>query len=523
MAHNNAFNIVNEARHIPGRGRYCNTVVIDDANGITYLYDGCGNYAIICDKGEQNICAKLKELVAGEYSDTDLFAAIKDDGSCKLVSLPEETITTLTVAGNVITYVNEAGVVSSFNINEIDMDFNALADNGDGSFTFTTEDGTTVDLDVCQTVIDHCGATAVANPDGSYTVTGNDGNSITIAGPTDPSVITQVVTAGHLIATHDDNAGTITDIIESLTTLVDNGGSFTYTSEDGTQTIVNLVSTAAGNLITHNVDGVFIDCPAIAGCFTSNDSSVTITSNADGTVNLAVTPLDIHQEISNFGVGTIASFVGIDANGNCVTEDAEIPVETETEITYGTAADGGDEYVNESGAKFRVNPRTYCEEIPIPGASANNNDTTPVNIITTSYTRQYANSVVVVDINLVAAASGQRRTDETTTTAPPANIADGVVWGASWNATVGGNTKRIVRNNFNSIESAHDATDTIRIPNNSAASFCVPEGSGAVDIEAEMLWDFVPFYTSGTNADLSVYGLRLYGDSCITITEYEVL
>ena len=75
-----------------------------------------------------------------------------------------------------------------------------LVDNGNGTFTYTSENGTV-------TTFDAKIASVVDNLDGTYTITDDFGTSVTI------------------------------DTNNTVTTLVDNGdGSFTYTSEDGTVT-----------------------------------------------------------------------------------------------------------------------------------------------------------------------------------------------------------------------------------------------------------------------------------------------
>ena len=68
------------------------------------------------------------------------------------------------------------------------------------------------------------------------------------------SVVTDENPDGQVIATHDDGNGTVININETVTTLVDNGdGTYTYTSEDGT--VTTLTAGTDVNEIVNNGDG----------------------------------------------------------------------------------------------------------------------------------------------------------------------------------------------------------------------------------------------------------------------------
>lgn len=87
-----------------------------------------------------------------------------------------------------------------------------IVDNGDGTFTYTNEDGVPVTVDMCT-----CGQSSmVDNGDGTYTYTDADGNET-------------VISAG-------GGAETPTTLVDDTAT----DGTFTYTNEDGTDVTVDI-------------------------------------------------------------------------------------------------------------------------------------------------------------------------------------------------------------------------------------------------------------------------------------------
>ncbi|MGB5237189.1 MAG: hypothetical protein WBN59_06105, partial [Flavobacteriaceae bacterium] len=101
---------------------------------------------------------------------------------------------------NTLSLTIEDGNTVNVDLGALNDTVTTLVDNGDGTFTYTSENGTA-------TTFDAKIASVVDNLDGTYTITDDSGTSVTI------------------------------DTNNTVTTLVDNGdGSFTYTSEDGTIT-----------------------------------------------------------------------------------------------------------------------------------------------------------------------------------------------------------------------------------------------------------------------------------------------
>ena len=141
----------------------------------------------------------------------------------------------------------------------------SLVDNGDGTMTYTDEDGTVNTIN-----------TSVAVADGSIDITG-DGivdndvtlqdiiNSIDIIVDAEETVTTLVYDGllEELTYTDEDGTATVIDIgtiidgSETLTSLVDNGdGTMTYTDEDGTANTINTSVAVADGSIDITGDGI---------------------------------------------------------------------------------------------------------------------------------------------------------------------------------------------------------------------------------------------------------------------------
>ncbi|MCO5726084.1 hypothetical protein NG653_14610, partial [Robiginitalea sp. 2V75] len=269
------------------------SVIIDTNNTVTTLVDnGDGTYTYTNESGAvqtintaassnpydnaasglsaTNVQAALDELAADAAADSDQVVgneyntsvavtagavAVTDGGgtlSAPLIS--GDANNNITVGSDGALYLNVASVSIAETVTN-------LTDNGDGSFTYVNENG------VPQTVSK---ADLTDNGNGTYTFTNNDGSDVTIN--TNGIAISNTV-AGNRIATITDAGGTVTDIDETITTLVDNAdGSFTYTSEDGTTTVFTetddqtaaevSVADAGGNFTSSDVEGVLAELAA---------------------------------------------------------------------------------------------------------------------------------------------------------------------------------------------------------------------------------------------------------------------
>ena len=213
------------------------------------------------------------------------------------------------------------GVSAVWNPVDLLENITTLVDNNNGSFTYTSEDGTV-------TTWSETTSTLTNNNDGTYTYTDEDGTITTILdGSTgSTSLITNTI-VGNTIATHDDGFGNTVDINETVTTLTDNGDdTFTYTSEDGTQTSIDL-NEGNTSVVTNTIDGQLI------------------ATHNDGAGNLV--------EIDE----TITQFIDTQAGSNIGTYVNETGATTEINETITTLVDNGDgtfTYTSEGGIETTI-------------------------------------------------------------------------------------------------------------------------------------------------------------------------
>jgi len=217
---------------------------------------------------------------------TDGVDLILNDSDGNFVSIPLSSLSTGTITNLVdngdgtITYTNEEGTVQTMDIASIAQNnesVTTLTDNGDGTYTYTSEDGTAVTFDANT-------STVTDNGDGTYTITNADGTTATIDVPGD--VLTEL---------QDNTSDIYTEVISLINTeivansdaLVDNGdGTFTHTAADGTVVIFD----ANTSTVTDNGDGTYTVTNA-------DGTTVTIDVAGDVLAELQDNTSDIHSEI----------------------------------------------------------------------------------------------------------------------------------------------------------------------------------------------------------------------------------
>ncbi len=324
------------------------TVVNFDANTTTFVNNGDGTYVFTNANGDSvtvdviadvvnnitnqgDIFNEIMQVIDAEETLTVLDSSVNDNGTPadttddfqELTYLDEdgvttrinltsiittgETITNLVNNGDgTVTYTNEAGTAQTvdiadiitqeilnqgdiFNeiINLIEANTDVFADNGDGTFTHTSADGTVVNFDANTT-------TFVNNGDGTYVFTNANGDSVTV------DVIADVV---NNITNQGDIFNEIMQVIDAEETLTvldssvnDNGTpadttddfqELTYLDEDGVTTRINLTSIiTTGETITNLVN--------------NGDGTVTYTNEAGTAQTVDIADI-ITQEILNQG------------------------------------------------------------------------------------------------------------------------------------------------------------------------------------------------------------------------------
>lgn len=218
-----------------------------------------------------------------------------DDGNGNTTTIPAPGGTASLTQTSPTTYTFDDGLGNTtiIDINEIDMDVNSVSQSG-SVVSFTAEDGSSVDIDICQIVADNCNSTLVVNADGSLTYTDNAGATVTVPA-----------------------AGT-----DSLVANAD--GSFTHTAVDGTvETIPAAGNSAlfvnADGTVTHTSgDGTVVTIPAHTPSSLTDNGDGTYTHD-DGSGNTTdIVTGDAYSET----VVVAADGSAVDSNGNAVTVPA---------------------------------------------------------------------------------------------------------------------------------------------------------------------------------------------------------
>ena len=129
------------------------TLDVTDLETLTSVTNVVAGNRIATYIDEDGVATDVNETITTLVDNGDqtlLFTA--EDGTATTLNVADlETLTTVTnvVVGNrIATYIDEDGV--SFNVNET---ITALVDNGDGTFTFTAEDGSMTTLNAALSLI----------------------------------------------------------------------------------------------------------------------------------------------------------------------------------------------------------------------------------------------------------------------------------------------------------------------------------------------------------------------------------
>src|SRR5690554_1950649 len=250
------------------------------------------------------------------------------DGTYVFTNANGDTIT-VDVIGDVVTNIQNQGDIYTEIMNLIGSNSDIFVDNGDGTFTHTTVDGTVLTFDANTT-------TMVDNGDGTYVFTNANGDTITV------DVIGDVVTnIQNYVPTH---SSTVLLIGSNSDIFVDNGdGTFTHTTVDG-QTLIFDANTTT---MVDNGDGTYVFTNA-------NGDTITVDVIGDVVTNIQ-NQGDIYTEIMNLigsnsdifvdnGDGT---FTHTTVDGQTVTFDAN----TTTMVDNG---DGTYVFTNANGDTITV-------------------------------------------------------------------------------------------------------------------------------------------------------------------------
>src|SRR5690554_811942 len=294
-----------------------------------------------------------------------------------------------------------------------------LVDNLDGTYTYTSEDGTVTVIDVPASVVENFETIVNSGPvningedyttieeyitylaNTSINLEGSEFINITGSGTdTDPYVVAIEGGTENTMLITDANGdviwATIEDIVqgsETVTTLVDNlDGTYTYTSEDGTVTVIDVPASVVENF--ENIYNQIVNEEITV----NGDTYNTFEEYLESIVTSLSTNIEGSPFINVTGTGTIADpyVVSIeegDANSMLITNDnGDLEWATIEDIVQGNEtvtdiADNGDgtyTYTNEEGDTFVIDVpasvvENSAEDVRVGHVSINGEDDTTI-------------------------------------------------------------------------------------------------------------------------------------------------
>ena len=268
------------------------TTLVDNENGtFTYTSEDGTDTLISFNPADVNTTYVLSENNETIFL-TGSDGAVQSVNICDIVeNFCPETVTSLVVNDGGFTYINEDGTPTVVTFPSQGTD--SLIDNGDGTYTHTSVDGVVVVIDT-NTITNDLNTTYVlteAVNDGFVTLFGSDGSESSVD-------ICKLI---------DDHCPAPSEVI---TTLVNNGNdTFTYTSEDGTQTVISFTPQATDTNTIYdltNIGGAVIQLSGSDGStdqidicsLVEGNCSDSLVDNGNGTythtaVNNLVTTIDV--------------------------------------------------------------------------------------------------------------------------------------------------------------------------------------------------------------------------------------
>ncbi len=372
-------------------------------NGELVLTDSDGNIVSI-PLSQINIVTTLVNNNNGTYTYTS------EDGTVTVVDVPQSVVNQfenivnsgpVTINGNTYNTIEEY-IEDIVKQNET---VTTLVNNNNGTYTYTSEDGTVTVVDVPQSVVNQFEnivnsgpvtingntyttieqyieeivkqnetvTTLVNNNNGTYTYTSEDGTVTVVDVP--QSVVNQfedIVNSGPVTIngnTYNTIEEYIEDIVkqnETVTTLVNNNnGTYTYTSEDGTITVVDVpadivnqfndivnsgpvvVNGNTYNTIEEYIENIVKANETVTTLVNNNNGTYTYTSE-DGTVTVVDVPADIVNQFND-----IVNSGPVVVNGNTYNTIEEyiedIVKQNETVTTLVNNNNGTYTYTSEDG------------------------------------------------------------------------------------------------------------------------------------------------------------------------------
>src|SRR5690554_3484663 len=329
-----------------------------DANTTTMVDNGDGTYDFTNANGDTITVDVIGDVVTNIQNQGDIYNEIVN-----LIDL-HETLTELTYDENenTLTYTDEEGNVHTIQLNNTDLTYDdinqklvyinskgetqeidlgtlvagnetitTLVDHGDGTFTYTNEEGTDVTFDATRSNI-------TDNGDGTYTVIDADGNSVLIDIPGDIVNNFEAIVHSGPVTVDGNTYNSIEEYFEyliehneTLTALTydENENQLTYQDEDGNTHIIQLNNT---NLTYDNTDQKLVYTNSkgetqeidLGTLVAGNETITTLVDHGDGTftyTNEEGTDVTFDATRSNITDNGDGTYTVIDADGNSVLID----------------------------------------------------------------------------------------------------------------------------------------------------------------------------------------------------------
>ncbi|SFW69714.1 hypothetical protein SAMN02927921_03402, partial [Sinomicrobium oceani] len=255
----------------------------------------------------------IKNVGGNVYYDGDQFTYLDDNGTTQVINIQEivranETVTALVNnQDGTYTYTSEDGTATTINVpadvinqfeeivqneNVVNEITNLIKNVGgnvyyDGDrFTYLDDNGTTQVINIQEIVrANETVTTLFNNQDGTYTYTSEDGTATTINVPAD------VINRFEEIVQNENVLNEITNLIKNVGgNVYYDGDQFTYLDDNGTTQVINIQEIVRGNetvtTLTDNADGTFTYINEEGTPVTFDGNTTTVTDNGDGTYTI---------------------------------------------------------------------------------------------------------------------------------------------------------------------------------------------------------------------------------------------
>ena len=276
-----------------------------------------------------------------------------------------ETITSLTDNGDgTLTFIDEAGGATSITLT-VDINVNNFSYNNLTKEIILTEtDGTIHTIDISDLVDVETITTLVINGDGSATYTSEDGTVTVIPAPTYSSYTDAVTGTPHKIGDHIAGDTTATPVYETLTIMTLNtDGSVSYLSESGATTTIPaptysvITDTVPGHWIATHTNGAGVPVniyETITGiALASNILTYTDEAGVDTTLDL--TPYLDDIVVASGALNCVTGILTLTlTDSSTVDIDLSCLIETVTTVTNTIAGNKIATYTNEDGTVYDI-------------------------------------------------------------------------------------------------------------------------------------------------------------------------